>query len=184
MQKCSYCGRENEDAAYHCQECGTQLREVPPDPNQKPKQFWNRPLAEGFEEKAGDIFQKLPLRECPCGGFMRPVSMEVKRSVLVIADMESATYQCGTCGKKRRLSPVWKYTALFFTVLTALPLYFLPHVNWMAECIYVLIPGAFFADFLRHRINEKKFPVVRYEQANARFNVSPDGKAKENKTKI
>jgi len=30
MQKCSYCGRENEDAATSCVECGTPLSEVQP----------------------------------------------------------------------------------------------------------------------------------------------------------
>jgi|ERR1043166_3249386 hypothetical protein len=30
MQKCNYCGRENDDALTACNECGTSLREPPP----------------------------------------------------------------------------------------------------------------------------------------------------------
>jgi hypothetical protein len=33
MQKCSYCGRENEDAEHFCRECGTALRDLPPRPS-------------------------------------------------------------------------------------------------------------------------------------------------------
>ena len=63
MKKCAYCGRENQDAAARCQECGTEL--VAPLPRSEPPPRWDRIITLDHEVEAERLTSELDGRAIP-----------------------------------------------------------------------------------------------------------------------
>jgi hypothetical protein len=65
MKRCSYCGRENDEALQHCRECGTAMSAELP--QSEPEAEWE-PLPESFQTDLGAVQDAFEVHD----GFSRP----------------------------------------------------------------------------------------------------------------
>src|SRR5438105_833985 len=64
MKTCGYCGKENEDRAEKCSECGTELKENPAPPGAS-AEHWERIAVVNSEAEAERLELELNNREIP-----------------------------------------------------------------------------------------------------------------------
>lgn len=122
MKACSYCGRENDDKALTCFECGAESfvdqsrkERSAPEPEKKRPPFQTDPLTAYTRELAATTLSRAALRRCRCNGIMNACGIEQNFVGSLIPIGNSIHYRCQHCNYEVEVASIG--AIVFFTLV-------------------------------------------------------------------
>jgi hypothetical protein len=117
VNKCTYCGRENEIAAQCCTECGTPFNDPTP---QSSGSRWSRFSYEAQQKEKREVMtsalQTAKIRRCACGATLSPTAIRQYFVSQTVPCGHKLTYSCPACGRKMAIPSL---AAMFWSALGA-----------------------------------------------------------------